>query len=57
MTRSMGILKNSIALEALWNKNLNKGLRHLGMGLFFRKEIRSLPIKNDVCLKSMFNPS
>jgi len=45
MTRSTGILKNSIALEALWNKNLNKGLRHLGMELFFLKETLSLPIK------------
>ncbi len=57
MTRSTGILKNSIALEELWNKNLNKPLRHFGIGLLLRKEIRSLPMKNEVCLGSKSSPS
>lgn len=39
ITRSTGILKNSIALGELWNKNPAIGLRQRSVGLLRRKAI------------------
>ena len=56
-TRSTGILKKCMALDELLNKNLNKPLRHLGMGLLLRNAISSLPMKKEACFGLITNPS